>query len=572
MKKVNITSISNKIKFIYGDECEKNTVGIVIFTDGTDYFFDAEYKNEMSNEEVEALLLRGAAIFRDGKYYRPNSFNNENVSFGGGSVVDPDDIEVDLSDYVTKEYVDSEFSTKVDNANSNTVNGFSIISPEWLNGTLYSGSFSNTKNRITQRYTFIEPTKKMAILLDDATKYRFAVHQYDLSGKWIKDTGWMSTRSYEVEYDPNLKYRIVFGYNDDTTIDVSETKHIIVVEYNTIKESHIINDIARQIRHVGITGQMGLVPSNSLEAIRLSKLKGAYGVELDVRLTADNIPVLLHSDLIDGILDGPANTSVGALTLTELQQFKRIDANTDRFGYNITLTTLEEAAIECRKLGLCIWLDIKHDGDVKEKQIELIDQIINVMKKTGMSKHCVYVSESGCLDNLIYISKKTDSVVSIKFYSNSDSSINNMINNARKIEANILIQPEAVLTKEQIELLHYNNFFVRDTDYMFVFEKEIPDRIQTRYRYKLTTTDGGTTWNYNGVPLDTTDLNGGSTTYHKIPSEFSDSGYADSCNPSILFYNTMFRFNGMYYSGEGFLFVSPSNLPTNSSVTVEIAF
>ena len=34
MKKVNITDIANKIQFIYGDECEKNTVGIVILSDG----------------------------------------------------------------------------------------------------------------------------------------------------------------------------------------------------------------------------------------------------------------------------------------------------------------------------------------------------------------------------------------------------------------------------------------------------------------------------------------------------------------------------------------------------------
>ena len=78
--KVNMSSIANKIKFIYGDECEKNTAGIVIFSDGTNYFFDAEYKNKMSNEEVEALLLRGAVIFKDGKYYRPASFGNAEVN------------------------------------------------------------------------------------------------------------------------------------------------------------------------------------------------------------------------------------------------------------------------------------------------------------------------------------------------------------------------------------------------------------------------------------------------------------------------------------------------------------
>lgn len=103
--KVNMSSISNKIKFIYGDLCEKNTVGMIIFENGGNYFFDAEFKNKMSNEEVEALLLRGAVVFKDGKYYRPASFDDKNVSLSGGTVVNPDDIEVDLSDYATTELV-----------------------------------------------------------------------------------------------------------------------------------------------------------------------------------------------------------------------------------------------------------------------------------------------------------------------------------------------------------------------------------------------------------------------------------------------------------------------------------
>ena len=94
MKKVNITDIANKIQFIYGDECEKNTVGIVIFSDGTDYFFDEKFNDKMSNDEVQELLLRGAVVFKDGEYHKPASFDDKNVSFGGG--------QIDLTSYVKK--------------------------------------------------------------------------------------------------------------------------------------------------------------------------------------------------------------------------------------------------------------------------------------------------------------------------------------------------------------------------------------------------------------------------------------------------------------------------------------
>ena len=104
-KKVNMSTISNKIQFIYGDECEKNKVGIIIFNEDDKFFFDSDFKNSMTNEEVEALLLRGAVVNKNGKYYRPSSFNGEEVSFSD-VVINPEDIEVDLSGYVTKDELD----------------------------------------------------------------------------------------------------------------------------------------------------------------------------------------------------------------------------------------------------------------------------------------------------------------------------------------------------------------------------------------------------------------------------------------------------------------------------------
>lgn len=101
-KKVNISAIKSKINFIYKDEREKNIAAIVIYNKDGKFFFDPEYKNEMSNLEVEALLLRGALVDRGGKYYRPSSFNDNNVSFSD-AVINPEDIEVDLSGYVTKD-------------------------------------------------------------------------------------------------------------------------------------------------------------------------------------------------------------------------------------------------------------------------------------------------------------------------------------------------------------------------------------------------------------------------------------------------------------------------------------
>lgn len=91
MNNVNMTDIAHKIHFIYKDECERNVAAMVIFYNNGKYFFDETYRNKMTNDEVEALLLRGALVHRDGKYFKPSSFDNGGVSFSeSGSIIGED--------------------------------------------------------------------------------------------------------------------------------------------------------------------------------------------------------------------------------------------------------------------------------------------------------------------------------------------------------------------------------------------------------------------------------------------------------------------------------------------------
>ena len=156
MKKVNITDIANKIQFIYGDECEKNTVGIVIFSDGTEYFFDEKFNDKMSNDEVQELLLRGAVVFKDGEYHKPASFDNKNVSFGGG--------QIDLTSYAKKTDLPTKVSQLENDSNFISsipeVNSLILTSP---NGSKFKitvsddGQLTTTPSRYTN-YIYNEDT------------------------------------------------------------------------------------------------------------------------------------------------------------------------------------------------------------------------------------------------------------------------------------------------------------------------------------------------------------------------------------------------------------------------------
>lgn len=47
---------------------------------------------------------------------------------------------------------------------------------------------------------------------------------------------------------------------------------------------------------IGHRGAMAYAPENTLEGFREAKRRGATWVEIDVKLTADNVPILMHDD------------------------------------------------------------------------------------------------------------------------------------------------------------------------------------------------------------------------------------------------------------------------------------
>ena len=67
---------------------------------------------------------------------------------------------------------------------------------------------------------------------------------------------------------------------------------------------------------IGHRGAAADAPENTLAAFALALEQGADGVELDVQLCADGVPVIMHDDTVDRTCDGTGR--VGDLTLAEL--------------------------------------------------------------------------------------------------------------------------------------------------------------------------------------------------------------------------------------------------------------
>lgn len=83
-------------------------------------------------------------------------------------------------------------------------------------------------------------------------------------------------------------------------------------------------------------------PENTLAAFRAAEAAGADGVELDVHLTRDGVPVVIHDDTVDRTTAGQ-----GAVARKRLRELRRFDAGS-WFGPSFAgerIPTLEEVLI-----------------------------------------------------------------------------------------------------------------------------------------------------------------------------------------------------------------------------------
>jgi glycerophosphoryl diester phosphodiesterase len=102
-------------------------------------------------------------------------------------------------------------------------------------------------------------------------------------------------------------------------------------------------------------GASAEAPENTVEAIHAAASAGADLVELDVRLTADEVAVLLHDADV-----GPTTDGSGLIHLMTLAEVKRLDASGGR-GERVEVPTLAEALSSVAEHeGMGVDLEIKN--------------------------------------------------------------------------------------------------------------------------------------------------------------------------------------------------------------------
>jgi glycerophosphoryl diester phosphodiesterase len=114
---------------------------------------------------------------------------------------------------------------------------------------------------------------------------------------------------------------------------------------------------------IGHRGAGGLSQENTLESFITAANLGINWVEFDIRLTKDNIWVVLHDETVD-----KTTTATGYLADLSLKQVKQIDSG--------KIPTLIEAFDIVNKYSLYSFIDVKSSLKNPKKQVDLLLEFI----------------------------------------------------------------------------------------------------------------------------------------------------------------------------------------------------
>ncbi len=127
---------------------------------------------------------------------------------------------------------------------------------------------------------------------------------------------------------------------------------------------------------IGHRGACGYAPENTIVSIRTAADMGVEWVEMDVKLTRDQVPIIFHDDELDRTTNGH-----GLIKDHDWEDLKQLEAGSwfaDSFT-GISIPTLEEAVEEIINLGLGLNLEIKpcpgRERETAEVALDLLSRI-----------------------------------------------------------------------------------------------------------------------------------------------------------------------------------------------------
>lgn len=184
--------------------------------------------------------------------------------------------------------------------------------------------------------------------------------------------------SLVIDFEQQKLFLVRFGAGKDREVSYAKKKSI----WKEIKESKRAN---RKMKVWAHRGACMYAPENTMPAFELARQLGADGIELDVQLTKDGVPVIIHDEKIDRTCDG-----VGFVKDYTLEELRKFNAAKKYPAYGkVAIPTLAEFYAWIVETELTVNLELKnsvvfYDG--------LEEKVLALAKEYDVEDRVVYSS------------------------------------------------------------------------------------------------------------------------------------------------------------------------------------
>ena len=131
---------------------------------------------------------------------------------------------------------------------------------------------------------------------------------------------------------------------------------------------------------IGHRGVKNLSPENTLSSIELAHKIGLKWVEVDIKISQDLVPFLLHDDTLDR-----TTTGEGSPTNFKYNEIKKLDAGIFFYKHStkIYTPTLHEVLIFCEKNNMGLNIELKPNLGFEKKNVISIAKLLRSFNFTN---------------------------------------------------------------------------------------------------------------------------------------------------------------------------------------------
>ncbi len=128
---------------------------------------------------------------------------------------------------------------------------------------------------------------------------------------------------------------------------------------------------------IGHRGVKNLAPENTLNSIEFAHKLGLKWVEVDVKITKDKIPIILHDDTLDR-----TTNAKGLLVDFLYEDVKKLDAGFVFYNHStkIFIPTLEDVLHYCKENNIGLNIELKPNEGYEIDNVQAVSKVISKFK------------------------------------------------------------------------------------------------------------------------------------------------------------------------------------------------